>query len=102
MSEIDIAELRRKLVAAAKAAPPSDRAPYRFEQRVMARLEEGPVPDRWAEWASLLWRAAAPCLAVSLCLSAWAFAAGLGTDEQLAADLEDTVYAALDTTGELP
>ena len=37
---MNLAELERKLIAAARANPPSDRVPYAFEKRIMARLAE--------------------------------------------------------------
>ena len=57
---MNLAELERKLIAAARANPPSDRVPYAFEKRIMARLAARPVADGWALWARALWRAAAP------------------------------------------
>ena len=40
---MNLAELERKLIAAARANPPSDRVPYAFEKRIMARLAARPV-----------------------------------------------------------
>jgi hypothetical protein len=90
-------KLERTLLDAARWNTPSDRVPYTFEQRVMARLRFTPV-DPWGEWSQALWRAAAPCVAIMLLLSAWSFypgpAAGEGDDLGLA--LENTVLAAVD------
>ena len=89
--------LERKLLAAAKAHPPSDAVPYAFEQRIMARLRQLPVPDAWADWAGALWRAAAPCVAVAILFGVWtAFTPGeavAATD--LSQDLEQTVLASV-------
>ncbi|MBI5386500.1 MAG: hypothetical protein HZA90_17665 [Verrucomicrobia bacterium] len=63
--------LEQKLIAVARAAAPSDRVPYAFEQRIMARLAETSPLDLAALWARALWRAAAPCLVVALLCSAW-------------------------------
>ena len=43
---MNLAELERKLIAAARANPPSDRVPYAFEKRIMARLAAR-SPCRW-------------------------------------------------------
>ena len=51
---MNLAELERKLIAAARANPPSDRVPYAFEKRIMARLAARPVVDGWALWAPRL------------------------------------------------
>jgi hypothetical protein len=95
---LNLVELNRKLIAAAKANPPSDHVPYAFEKRVIARLQAPVILDDWALWSRALWRAAAPCVAVMLCLSAWAAFAPVthtpATD--LSQDLENTLLAATD------
>jgi hypothetical protein len=68
---MNLVELQRKLIAAARANPPSDRVPLAFEKRILALIASRPVLDRWAAWARGLWYAAAPCVAIML-LSAWA------------------------------
>ncbi len=70
---MDLAELNRKLIAAARANPPSQRVPFAFEKRIMARLTRPFEPDYRALWARALWRAAAPCVGIMLLFSAWAF-----------------------------
>jgi len=70
---MNLAELERKLIAAARANPPSDRVPYAFEKRIMARLAACPAVDTWALWSRALWRAAAPCAAIMVALAAWSF-----------------------------
>ena len=66
-----LGELERKLIAAAKAHPPSDAVSYAFEQRIIARLHDVPVSDVWADWARALWRAAAPCVAIAIFIGVW-------------------------------
>jgi hypothetical protein len=92
---MNVEELQRKLIAAARALAPSDRVPYAFEQRVLAHLR--PLPDAWAMWSSALWRAAAPCLAIVLLLGIWSWfqptTPASGTD--LSEAFENTVLAAV-------
>jgi hypothetical protein len=90
-------KLERKLLAVAKANPPSDAVPYAFERRIMARLGTNPVLDAWAGWASALWRAAAPCVAIALVLGVWAaFDPGASsTSTDFEQELEDTVLVAV-------
>ena len=64
--------LQKKLLAAARAHPPSDRVPYAFEKRVMARLREQPAFDVAALWTRILWKAAAPCVVITLLIGSWA------------------------------
>jgi hypothetical protein len=96
-------ELQQKLLAAARANPPGDEVPYAFEQRLLARLPETPVPDRWAEWANALWRAAAPCLAVMLLLAAWAFVETRSSPDAATLDvaLENAVLAPTENVEEI-
>ena len=70
---MNLAELERKLIAAARAHAPSDRVPYAFEKRIMAHLATRPMRDHWELWGRALWRAAAPCVAIMLVLGAWSF-----------------------------
>ena len=93
--------LEKKLIAAARAQPPSDRVPYAFEKRVMARLSPITVPDLWAGWARMLWRAAGPCVGLMVGVGIWTFVNGdLGPGNSLNHDLETTVMAAIDTQEE--
>jgi hypothetical protein len=88
-------KIARKLIAAARTDTPSDRVPYAFEQRIMARLRELPAADAWAYWSRMLWRAAAPCLAVSLAMAAWTVYR-TDTQAQPVPSLEDAVFAHVD------
>ncbi len=93
--EIDLTQLQKKLVAAARADQPSDRVPYAFEQRLMAHIRTLPKVDGWALWGGALWRAAVPCVAVMLTLGVWAVVAswdGNGTAD-LTLELEGTLLA---------
>ena len=94
---MNLDELQKKLFAAARTLPPSDHVPYAFEKRIMARLASRPALDVWMLWSRLLWRAAAPCVAIMVAASIWTL---VSTDpkaspETLAADLESTVLAPL-------
>ena len=95
---MNLAQLERKLIAAARANPPSERVPYAFEKRIMAHLASRPVVDDWALWARALWRAAAPCVAIMLLLGAWSFFAARSSApaSDLSQDLEKTLLAAVD------
>jgi hypothetical protein len=88
--------LHKKLIAAARANPPSDAVPYAFEKRIMARLAERPVADAWLFWGRALWRAAAACLAVTAVVSALSFASWSSVEVVASAedDFESTVFAA--------
>ena len=95
---MNLAELERELIAAARANPPGDRVPYAFEKRIMARLAARPAMDHCTLWARALWWAATPCVVVMLLLSAWSFfdpqTGSSATD--LSQQLEQTLLAAVD------
>lgn len=98
---MNLEDLQSKLITVARANPPSQQVPYKFERRVMAALRECALPDAWALWARALWRAAAPCVAIMILLVAWAWLrpatpiAGPGaTTVDVAQDFENTVLAA--------
>jgi hypothetical protein len=93
---MDLAQLERKLIAAARATPANDRVPYAFEKSVMARLSGRPAPDGSDFWARALWRAAASCLAVAAVLGALTFLEPAGHSQDLTQDFENTVLAAVD------
>jgi hypothetical protein len=95
---MNLGKLERKLLAAAKANPPSDAVPYAFEQRIMARLGRVPAVDQWAAWAGALWRAAAPCVAIAIVIGVWTTLAPAGNAAgatDLSQQLENTLLVSV-------
>ena len=70
---MSLEDLQKKLLAAARANPPDDRVPYAFEKRILARLASRPAVEGSALWAQALWRAAVPCVAVTILLTTLSF-----------------------------
>jgi len=99
---MNVVELQKKLLAAARANRPNEHVPYAFEKRVMARLGERPALDSLALWNRTLWQAAAPCVALTLLLGVWTVLAPPedNSGETFAADLETTLYAPFDSQTE--
>jgi hypothetical protein len=97
---MNLAELHKKLIAAAKTEVLDDRVPYAFEQRVTALLAARGVPDNLALWVRGLWRAAVSCVAISMLLGAWAFFNPANSTATAADDLqqnfENTLLASVD------
>jgi hypothetical protein len=91
-------DLQTKLLGAARREPVRDQVPYAFEQRIMARLPLRAEQDRWGVWAQALWRAAAPCVAIMLLLTAWSISApeAPGPVGDLNLEIEQAVMAASD------
>jgi len=95
---MNLAQLEKKLIAAARANPPGEHVPYAFEKRILARLAACPRLDHWELWGRALWRAAAPCMAIMLVLGAWSwFGPHPHTPaSDLSQQLEQTLLAAVD------
>lgn len=104
MSRMKLDDLQRKLIAVARANPPSDRVPPTFEKRIMALIAGRPVHDLWAAWAKGLWYAAAPCVAIMLLFTTWAFVESSQRDQtptiDLAQQLDNTLLAAVDQSND--
>ena len=105
---MNLESLRQKLLAAARANPPADRVPYAFEKRILALLAQSPALDLSALWARALWRAAAPCVALTLLLGVWSFVGtqnnpgtpGLSDNDDFAQHFERTMLAAVEEPAE--
>lgn len=67
-------ELRAKLIAVARKNPPSDRAPYAFEKRIMSHLGAVSPANVWALWGRSMWRAAVSCVAITVLCGLWTYA----------------------------
>ncbi|MFZ1071806.1 MAG: hypothetical protein WAO21_00065 [Verrucomicrobiia bacterium] len=95
---MNIAELQRKLLAAARADTPADRVPYAFEKRVMALLPSRAGADQWASWTRGLWQAAVSCMAIALLLGAWIFFSSTASSDStdLSQNFESTLLASVD------
>jgi hypothetical protein len=71
---MNLDNLQRKLISAARATQTGDHVPFGFEKRIMARLAERAHFDVISAWSAALWRAAVGCVAVvvlSGALSLW-------------------------------
>lgn len=99
---MNLTELHRKLIAAARAHPPGDAVPYAFEKRILARLTDRPVTDLTAWWVRGLWRSAVSCAAVCLLLGAWTLysPAASNSEDELSQQFENMLLAAVDQDAE--
>ena len=98
---MNLVELQKKLIAAAKTDVLDDRVPYAFEKRVTALLASRVAPDNLALWVRGLWRAAVSCAAISMLLGAWAFfnpGAANTTADDLSQSFESTLLASVDSS----
>jgi hypothetical protein len=93
---MNLAELQKKLIAAARNDVPGDQVPYAFEKRVTALLASRVAPDNLNLWVTGLWRAAVSCVAISLLLGAWAFFSPATTSVDLSQNFETTLLASVD------
>jgi hypothetical protein len=93
---MNLDDLQRKLISAARANPPTCTVPFGFERRIISRIKESGAMDFWGFWAKGLWRAAAPCVALALFVAAWSLLSGSASSSSpdLSQELENTVMAA--------
>lgn len=99
---MNIDQLRKKLLAAGRANPPSDSVPYAFEKRIMAQIAGLPAVNVWSVWNRVLWRAAAPCVALTLLIGGWTFVSlsVSGGSHDLPDELESALMTPVDSSGE--
>jgi hypothetical protein len=91
---MNVMELQKKLIAAARANVPDDHVPYAFEKRIVALIGAGAPSNGVALWVRGLWQAAASCAVIALLCGTWAFfnPAGNSSDD-LSQNLETTLLA---------
>jgi hypothetical protein len=95
---MNLAELQKKLITAAKTEVLDDRVPYAFDKRVSALLASRVAPQNLNLWVHGLWRSAISCVAVALLCGAWAFftpPTSAGSDD-LSQNFENTLLASVD------
>jgi hypothetical protein len=95
--------LRQRLIEIARHEPPVDRVPWAFEKRIMSRLLPRTGLDPWSLWNRILWRCAAPCVALTLLVGgfAWYRQHDVSTGDSFAADLETVLYAPITDSQEV-
>jgi hypothetical protein len=97
---MNVDELQKKLIAAARANVPGDHVPYAFEKRVTALLASRVAPQNLDLWVRGLWRAAVSCVAISIVCGTWAFfnptATTTATADDLSQNFENTLLASVD------
>lgn len=100
---MNIVELEKKLIAAARANPPGDQVPYAFEKRVTALLAARAAGENLVLWVRGLWRAAVSCMAIALMLGAWAFfnPSTSASAVDLSQNFENTLLAAVDQSAQI-
>ena len=94
---MNLPELQKKLIAAARLKAPDERVPYAFEKRIMAQLAARSA-DHWVFWVRGLWRAAAACVAVAVVFGAFSLFMPATSDNgnDLSQDFENTLLASAD------
>lgn len=102
---MNVSELHRKLIAAARANAPEDRVPYAFEKRIMARLAGRTAPDFATLWGHALMRAAVYSVIFMLLLAGGSYfasapASASNTAETLSQDVDQTLFAAVDNSSD--
>jgi hypothetical protein len=98
-SPMNLNELQKKLIAAARADVPVDHVPYAFEKRVSALLASRVAPQALDAWVTGLWRAAVSCVGVALVcgmLALFAPASANASSDDLSQNLDNTLLSSVD------
>ena len=95
---MNLAELQKKLTAAARRQPSDERVPYAFEKRIMALIAERAAVSGRILWARGFWRAAVSCLALALVCGAVSLFTPATADSRndLSQYFENTLLASAD------
>ena len=98
VADMNLEQLQKKLIAAARRNAPGDQVPYAFERRVMARLSARPRFDEWTAWVRPLWYGAGVCAAVAVLMSVWSFEPDADPDlaSYFSQDIEQTILGSDD------
>ena len=109
---MNLVELQKKLIAAARANVPGDHVPFAFEKRVTALLASRLAPQNLDWWVRGFWRAAVSCVAVALLCGAWSLftptvppaakPAIIAGSTDLSQDFENTLLASVDQGDQTP
>ena len=104
---MNLDELHKKLISAARATVPDDHVPYAFEKRVTALLASRVAAKNMDVWVHGLWRAAISCTAIALLCGVWAALSPVATPTTTATDdlsqnFESTLLASVDQGDQAP
>jgi anti-sigma-K factor RskA len=101
---MNLVELQKKLIAAARANAPSGSVPYAFEKRITALLNSSAVAQKLDLWVHGLWRAAVSCAAIALVCGAFALFVPATNDANgdLSQNLTNTLLASVDQSDQAP
>ena len=93
---MNLSELQKKLLSAARRNPPGEQVPYAFEKRVMACLTTTPRPSEWLAWSRSLWFGAAASVVVALLASVWPAQANDDEDDSFSEGVEQSILVTVD------
>lgn len=95
---MNLEQLQKKLIAAAKTEVLDDRVPYAFEKRITALLGSRVAAQKLDAWVHGLWRAAISCVAIAIVCGAFAVftPATNSNSTDLSQDFENTLLASVD------
>ncbi|SRR6266705_2523606 len=101
---MNLVDLQKRLLAAARADVPADQVPYAFEKRITALLASRVVAENMNLWVRGLWRAAVSCAVVALLIGVWAAFNPTTTiiaADDLSQNFETTLLASVDQSDQL-
>lgn len=98
---LNLSDLNRKLIAAARATPSDNQVPYAFEKRIMALVAGKSAVDPWDIWGRALTRAAACCVVLMLLMAAGSYYLfPRSNQDSLSVEAQKTLFAAVDNSAD--
>jgi anti-sigma-K factor RskA len=102
---MNLPELHRQLISAARQAAPDEHVPYAFEKRITALIKDRVAQKNQDFWVRGLWRAALSCVAIAVMCGAWAMfspARSGATTDDFSQNFENTLLATVDQSDATP
>ena len=88
-----------QFVRVAQSLPDNCDAPFAFEKRIIARIEDIGIPDLWRAWVPAMWKAAAAGLCIFGIATLLQSSVTNPSDDLLDGELEETVLASVNSEG---
>ncbi len=97
---MNLSELHKKLIAAARATPADEHVPYAFEKRIMACIAGKTPLNAWDLWGRALSRSAVICVVFMMALVIGSHFLPASNPDSLSQEVETTLFAAVDNTAD--
>ena len=102
---MNLPELHKQLINAARQATRDEHVPYAFEKRITALINDRVAQRNQDFWVRGLWRAALSCIAIAVMCGAWTMffpSRSHSTTDDFSQNFENTLLASVDQSDATP